>query len=333
MGPCGCSLGLHVTLLDWQVIPVEPLQRILSALSQRLTVTEGEEEVSDTLVALLHLLQSEEVRDTVLSNSGDASLVELCRDLISGLSKAVRFTSTSIGLTAVAIFDTVCQNEKARQLLLQHSDTEPIFERIPLLIPHMPAHTSIPLSVAHLTRFPSAQRRVLASGRCATLLVGLNQLLLCSDARMGSDAACALGNIAFNDEGRYQVLAYKHLDDVVAGLTHVLTSAEELAGNAAWAISNLCRDEGWCAKMLEEGSFVEEVVKGIANLVATTDAQTACDWACAISMMTVTLRGQQVVCVSDVCGCVGVFLCGRVCARMLACMRAWCMREYLVAVV
>jgi len=278
-----------------QVIPPQPLQRILSALSQRLAATEGEEEVSDCLSALLHLLQSEDVRDTVLSNSGDANLVELCRDLIAGLSKAVRLASTSIGLTAVAIFDAVCQNEKARQLLLQHSDTEPIFERIPHLLADMPKHPFIPLSVAHLTRYPSAQRRVLASGRCGALLAGLNELLLCSDPRIASDAGCAVGNIAFNDEGRYQVLAYKGLGDVVAGLIHVLRSSEEFAGNAAWAISNLCRDEGWCSKMLERADFVEDVIKGITNLVATTDLQTACDWACAIAMMTATPQGQKVV--------------------------------------
>jgi len=278
-----------------QVIPPQPLQRILSALSQRLAATEGEEEVSESLSALLHLLQSEDVRDTVLSNSGDASLVELCRDLIAGLSKAVRLASISIGLTAVAIFDTVCQNEKARQLLLQHSDTEPIFERIPQLLADMARHSLIPLSVAHLTRYPSAQRRVLASGRCGALLAGLNELLLCQDPRIASDAGCAVGNIAFNDEGRYQVLAYKSLDDVVAGLIHVLKSSEEFAGNAAWAIGNLCRHEGWCSKMLEKADFVEDVVKGITNLVATTDLQTACDWACAVAMMTATPNGQKAV--------------------------------------
>ena len=110
---------------------MQKLKRIVSAISQRLAVTEVEEEVSDSLSALLHLLQSEEVRDSVLSNSADANIVELCRDLITGLSKAVRLPSTSNGLTAIAVFDTVCQNEQARQLLLQHSDTEPIFERIP----------------------------------------------------------------------------------------------------------------------------------------------------------------------------------------------------------
>ena len=278
-----------------QVMTVQALQRILSALSQRLVVTDSKEEVSDSLVALLHLLQSEEVRDTVLSHSQDASLVELCRDLVSGLSKSVRLASTSIGLTAVAVFDAVCQNVKARQLLLQHSDTEPIFERIPQLLADMPEHSSIPLSVAHLTRYPSAQRRVLASGRCAKLLAGLNQLMLCSDARIASDAACAVGNIAFNDEGRYQVLAYQHLDDVIAGLLHILKAPEELAGNAAWAIGNLCRDTKWCGKMLEKADFVEEVIKGIRNICETEDVQTACDWACAISMMTATERGQKLV--------------------------------------
>ena len=278
-----------------EVIPVQPLQRILSALSQRLAVTVGEEEISDSLSTLLHLLQNEDVRDTVLSNSGDAILVELCRDLISGLSKAVRMPNTSIGLTAVAVFDTVCQNEKARQLLLQHSDTEPIFERIPELLADMPEHSSIPLSIAHLTRYPAAQRRVLASGRCATLLAGLNQLLLCSDARIASDAACAIGNIAFNDEGRYQVLAYKQLDDVVAGLTHILSAPEELAGNAAWALGNLCRDQGWCSKMLDKPRFADDVLSGIVNLMATSDPQTACDWACAIAMMTATTKGQKIV--------------------------------------
>jgi len=274
---------------------VQALQRILSALSQRLAVTDSEEEVSDSLVALLHLLQSEEVRDNVLSHSKDASLVELCGDLVSGLSKSVRLASTSIGLTAVAVFDAVCQNVKARQLLLQHSDTEPIFERIPQLLADMPEHSSIPLSVAHLTRYPSAQRRVLASGRCAKLLAGLNQLMLCSDARIASDAACAVGNIAFNDEGRYQVLAYQHLDDVVAGLLHILKAPEELAGNAAWAIGNLCRDAKWCGKMLEKPDFVDEVLKGIRNICETEDLQTALDWACAISMMTATTQGQQAV--------------------------------------
>ena len=42
-----------------EVIPVQPFQRILSALSQRLTVAEAEEEVSDSLSALLHLLQND----------------------------------------------------------------------------------------------------------------------------------------------------------------------------------------------------------------------------------------------------------------------------------
>jgi hypothetical protein len=191
-----------------------------------------ETEISKALNALLNLLQSEEVRDTVLS-VGDASLVELCRDLISGLSKAVRLPSSSVGMTAVAVFGCVCQSEKARQLLLQHSDTEPIFERIPPLLSDLPEHSSIPLSVAYLTRYPSAQRRVLASGRsvparpptvlpplslhcrsrrrrrlrCAKLLAGLNVLMLSSDPRIASDAACAVGNLAFNDEGRYQVPA------------------------------------------------------------------------------------------------------------------------------
>jgi hypothetical protein len=68
-------------------------------------------------------------------------------------------------MTAVAVFGCVCQSEKARQLLLQHSDTEPIFERIPQLLSDLPERSSIPLSVAYLTRYPSAQRRVLASGR------------------------------------------------------------------------------------------------------------------------------------------------------------------------
>ena len=274
---------------------MQPLQRILSSLSQRLAVTDAEEEVSDSLSALLHLLQSEDVRDTVLSNSGDASLVEVSRDLISGLSKAVRLPSTSIGLTAVAVFDAVCQNEKARQLLLQHSDTEPIFERIPQLLADMPEHSSIPLSVANLTRYPSAQRRVLASGRCAMLLAGLNKLMLCSDAHMASDAACAVGNIAFNGEGRYQVIAYKNLDDVVAGLTHILQLPEELAGNSAWAIGNLCRDRKWCGKMLENTDFVDEVIKGIALLVSSTDDQTACDWACCVAMMTALAQGQKAI--------------------------------------
>ena len=286
------------------MIPAQPLQRILSALSQQLEATEVEEEVSDSLSALLHLLQSEDVRDTVLSKSGDANLVELCRDLIAGLSKAVRKAENSSGLIAVAVFDALCQNEKARQLLLQHSDTEPIFERIPQLLAGMPNNPSIPLSVAptvrtlvlsvaHITRYPTAQRRVLASGRCTALLAGLNQLMLCTDSRIASDAASAVGNIAFNDEGRYQVLAYKSLDEVVAGLLHILKAPEEFAGNAAWAIGNLCRDEKWCGKMLEQPYFVREVVKGMSNLVASTDVQTACDWTCAIAMITRTTQGAQ----------------------------------------
>lgn len=52
-----------------------------------------------SLCALLHLLQSEEIRTTVLTVP-DASLVELCRDLISGLSNAIRLSCTTVGVAS-----------------------------------------------------------------------------------------------------------------------------------------------------------------------------------------------------------------------------------------
>lgn len=57
---------------------------------------QSEDEVCMSLCALLHLLQSEEIRIMVLTVP-DASLVELCRDLISGLSNAIRLSCTTVG--------------------------------------------------------------------------------------------------------------------------------------------------------------------------------------------------------------------------------------------
>ena len=62
------------------------------------------------------------------------------------------------------------------------------------------------------------------------------------------------------------------------------------AGNAAWAIGNLCRDEGWCKKMLERVEWVEEVIAGIVRLLQTPDHQTSCDAACALAFLAATPR-------------------------------------------
>ncbi|KAJ1486858.1 hypothetical protein T484DRAFT_1788489 [Baffinella frigidus] len=161
-----------------EVIPPEALQRIVTALSQRLLEEQDELEalgalmhilqceetratvlsVEQALGALMHILQCEEAREAVLS-VGDVGLVELCKDLIAGLSRAVRLESVAIGIAAVAVFGSVCQSDKARQLLLQHSDTEPIFEKIPGLLTASASASgggaegvSIPLAIAHITR-------------------------------------------------------------------------------------------------------------------------------------------------------------------------------------
>ena len=287
------------------MVSAEALQRIVSALSQRLGSDRGggdEAEMQAALGALVHILQCEEARDAVLS-VGDARLGEMCKELNVGLSRAVGLEVEAAGIAAVAVFGSVCQSERARQLMLQHSDTEPIFQSIPAMIRSSAGAgvgagaglsaecPSVPLAVAQLTRYPSAQRRVLASGRCTKLLAGLRELLAGADARLASDAAEAVGNLVFNDEGRYQVVACEDLKGVFAGLVALLKSPEDTAGNAAWAVGNLCRDPGFASRLVKDEPQVGEVLRSLARLVGSEDCQTACDATCALAVLAETMDG------------------------------------------
>ena len=63
-------------------------------------------------------------------------------------------------------------------------------------------------------------------------------------------------NVRTSTRTKPQVLASPDLQEVFQGLRELLKSPEDTAGNAAWAIGNLCRDDNFCRKMVTESATV-----------------------------------------------------------------------------
>jgi len=81
-------------------------------------------------------------------------------------------------------------------------------------------------------------------------------------------------------------------DELVEGLAHVLKAPDDIAGNAVWAISNLCRDSKWCTKMLATRSeWFAEVFSGLVKLTGSDDEGLLCDFSTCISLICVTSDG------------------------------------------